>query len=106
MPEHPCDTEEHAMPAIEAQLAGALALMTGYSQSLQAAQHPLQRVRLGCRIDAILAELAACPQLSAGFRDVLAGLRRRWGEMNECSAAGAVLLGPSGGAFAAPERLQ
>lgn len=106
MTEQLCDTEEHAMPTIEAQLAGALALMTGYSQSLQAAQHPLQRMRLGCGIDASLAELAACPHLSPGFRDVLESLRRRWAEMNECSAAGAALLSRSTVAFAAPERLQ
>jgi hypothetical protein len=109
MPHPLSDTEEHAMPCIEGLLACTLALMTGYSQSLQAAEHPLQRVRLGARIDASLAQLAACPQLSQGFRDVLASLQQRWSGMTECSAAGASLRRPEtpgSSVFAAPERLQ
>ena len=44
---HPC--EEHELPCIEAVLAGTLALMTGYSQALQAELGPQQRVSMGKR---------------------------------------------------------
>ncbi len=109
MPQGSSDAEEHDMPCIEAMLASTMVLMTGYCQSLQAAQHPLRRIHLGCGIDATLKQLAAHPQLSDGFRDALAGLRRRWARMTECAAAGisdAVNHQPAAFAFSAPEQLQ
>ncbi len=88
---HPPDamTEEHELPAIEAVLAGTLALMTGYSQALQAELHPRQRVLMGEKIGDNLAMLVQHPQLSLGFRQVLLGLQRRWRAMGECTCEAA-----------------
>ena len=44
--------EEHELPCLEAVLAGTLALMTGYSQALQAELHPRQRIQMGEKIGA------------------------------------------------------
>jgi len=82
--------EEHELPCIEAVLAGTLALMTGYSQDLQAALSPQHRLRMGAKIGANLALLAEQPQLSAGFRQVLLGLQRRWHAMSECTSQAAL----------------
>ena len=109
--------EEHELPSVEAVLAGTLALMTGYSQALQAALHPQQRVSMGNKIGSNLALLVEHPQLSAGFREVLAGLRQRWLLMGECTAEAARECGapertparPEFGVrvqMAAPKRLQ
>lgn len=81
----PAGTEEHELPCLEAVLAGTLALMTGYSQALQAELHPQHRVCMGAKIGANLALLADHPMLSAGFREVLAGLQQRWHTMRECT---------------------
>lgn len=81
----PTQTEEHELPSIEAVLAGRLALMTGYSQALQAVLHPQQRLAMGAKIGANLALLVDHPQLSLGFRQVLLGLRERWQAMRECT---------------------
>ena len=80
------DAEEHVMPCTEAMLAFTLVLLTGYCQSLQAAQHPIRRMHLGAKIDASLAELARDPCLSPGFRDALASLHEHWSLMRECTA--------------------
>ena len=104
------DTEEHELPCIEAVLAGTLALMTGYSQALQAAAHPQQRLLMGHKIASQLELLADHGQLSSGFCDVLAGLSRRWRSMTACTEAAArdCLQAPCGGShcFDAPRRLQ
>ncbi|CAN5328038.1 hypothetical protein BH11PSE9_BH11PSE9_36630 [soil metagenome] len=81
--------EEHELPSVEAVLAGTLALMTGYSQALQAALHPEHRVAMGAKIACNLALLADHPLLSAGFQQVVAGLRGRWEAMGDCSMAAA-----------------
>lgn len=78
------DTEEHELPCIEAVLAGTLALMTGYSQALQAELHPDQRVRMGQKIGDNLGLLMQHPQLSLGFRQVAFGLQARWQAMSDC----------------------
>ena len=81
------EIEEHELPCIEAVLAGTLALMTGYSQALQAASHPEQRLLMGHKITRQLALLADHEQLSTGFRAVLDGLRQRWLSMSACTEA-------------------
>ena len=86
------DVEEHELPSVEALLAGSLALMTGYSQALQAELPPQARVRMGDRLLGNLAMLVDHPQLSLGFRQVLLGLHQRWEAMRQCT------LGPAGDA--------
>jgi hypothetical protein len=105
----PCDVddEEHHMPCIEAMLAYTLVLMTGYCQSLQAAQHPIRRMHLATKIDASLAQLARDPRLSEGFRAALANLHERWLLMRECTAAGSPEAARQVAmAMPAPEQLQ
>jgi len=82
---HHDEIEEHELPCIEAVLAGTLALMTGYSQALQAELHPRQRVLMGEKIGDNLTLLLQHPQLSLGFRHVLLGLHRRWQAMDACT---------------------
>jgi hypothetical protein len=77
--------EEYELPSIEAMLAGTLALMTGYSQALQAAQHPQQRVLMGSKIGRNIGQLAEHPQLSAAFKQVMQGLQQRWVLMTACT---------------------
>ncbi|MBS0444786.1 MAG: hypothetical protein JSR59_02440 [Proteobacteria bacterium] len=100
------DQEEHHMPCIEAMLAFTMVLMTGYCQSLQAAQHPARRLHLGAKIDSSLAELARDPHLSDGFRGALTSLHQRWQLMSACTAGAPddAWRYPSG--LPAPERLQ
>lgn len=83
------NTEEHELPSIEAVLAGTLALMTGYSQALQAEHDPAQRLRMGEKIGTNLSLLVDHPLLSLGFRQVLLGLQGRWQAMSECTALAA-----------------
>ena len=82
-------TEEHELPCIEAVLAGTLALMTGYSQALQAELDPGHRLRMGVKIGDNLALLMDHPMLSLGFRQVVCGLRGRWHAMSDCTAQAA-----------------
>ena len=58
--------EEHHLPPIEALLAATLALMTGYSQYLQAEANPSQRIRMGEKITHNLGVLSEHPLLSDG----------------------------------------
>ncbi len=81
--------EEHELPSVEAVLAGTLALMTGYSQALQADLHPQQRIQMGLKIGAHLEWLAEHPALSENFQRLLSGLRSRWRLMSECTAQAA-----------------
>jgi hypothetical protein len=81
--------EEHHMPAIEAVLAGTLALMTGYSQFLQAATNPAHRLSMGEKIAHNLAVLAGHPMLSSDCRCVLSQLHERWAVMSNCTVAAA-----------------
>ena len=83
------NTEEYELPSIEAVLAGTLALMTGYSQALQAERDPAQRLRMGAKIGENLSLLSDHSLLSLGFRQVLLGLRGRWQAMTECTALAA-----------------
>ena len=83
------DTLEHDLPPIEALLAATLALMTGYSQALQAATHPAQRLPIGAKIAANLAVLAEHPLLSSGFRQVTMNLLHCWTAMRECTEGAA-----------------
>lgn len=85
MSHRPADIEEHELPCVEAVLAGTLALMTGYSQALQAALGPRHRLTMGLKIGDNLSLLADHPQLSAGFRRVLLGLQRHWHAMSGCT---------------------
>lgn len=89
MAHRPADIEEHELPSIEAALAGTLALMTGYSQALQAELAPQHRVTMGLKIGDNLSLLADHPQLSPGFRQLLLGLQGRWHAMSECTAKAA-----------------
>lgn len=81
-----CCTEEHELPSVEAVLAGTLALMTGYSQALQADLHPEQRLLMGAKIGRNLALLQGHPLLSEAFQRILAGLHGRWLLMTACTA--------------------
>jgi hypothetical protein len=81
---HPRTTlEEHELPCHEAVLAGTLALMTGYSQALQAALDPQHWLRMGAKIGVSL--LADHPYLSPGYRQVLQRLQGRWQAIGECT---------------------
>ncbi|MEP6873686.1 MAG: hypothetical protein ABI887_04930 [Burkholderiales bacterium] len=110
-PQQQHEIEEHELPCIEAILAGTLALMTGYSQALQAELHPRQRVPMGAKIGDNLALLLQHPQLSLGFRQMLLGLHGRWRAMDACTrdAAGefeAADAFPTHARLSAAERLQ
>lgn len=83
--------EEHHMPSVEAVLAGTLALMTGYSQYLQAEANPAHRLGMGEKITNNLALLSGHPQLSAGCRRVLRQLHDRWAVMSSCTLESAVV---------------
>jgi hypothetical protein len=103
--------EEHELPSLEAVLAGTLALMTGYSQALQAELDPGQRLRMGLKIGDNLALLVEHPLLSPGFRQVALGLRHRWLAMSDCTALAAhdcACVGSVSGVrpLPAPKRLQ
>lgn len=67
-------SEEYELPAVEAVLAGTLALMTGCAQSSCLAQ----RRRMMDRIVDNMALLAAHPQLSSQFRCAVGRLRCHW----------------------------
>jgi hypothetical protein len=79
-------SEEYELPGNEAVLAATLALMTGYSQALQAAQHPQQRLLMGSKIGRNIGMLAEHPHLSAAFKRVMRGLQQRWVLMTACTA--------------------
>jgi hypothetical protein len=81
--------EEHELPSVEAVLAGTLALMTGYSQALQAELHPEHRLLMGAKIGNNLGLLTEHPMLSVNFRRILAGLQQRWMLMSACTAEAA-----------------
>lgn len=83
-------TLEHELPSIDALVGVTLALMTGYSQALQAAVHPAQRVVLGAKIGRHLALLVEHPRVSAGLADVLATLQRHWNAIVDCTDAAAL----------------
>jgi hypothetical protein len=96
--------EEHHMPGVEAMLAGTLALMTGYSQYLQAASDPAHRAGMGEKIAHNLALLAGHPQLSGDCRCVLWHLHERWAVMAGCTRdAGAACHAPQSSAGMAAE---
>jgi hypothetical protein len=85
-----CTTEEHTLPQVEALLAGTLALMTGYSQALLAAQQPEHRVLMGRKIGNNLQLLAEHPLLSTPFQTMLTSLKHRWSQMAACTAEAAL----------------
>jgi len=97
-------TEDHELPAVEAVLAGTLALMTGYCQSLQADLPPHNRVPMGRKIGENLALLADHPALTEAFQRVLLGLRARWLAMSDCTEG--ARPGSGTPAWGAPSRLQ
>jgi hypothetical protein len=66
--------EEYELPAVEAVLAGTLALMTGHAE----ARCPVQRRHMEVRIVANMALLADHPQLSGPFRCAVGKLRCHW----------------------------
>jgi hypothetical protein len=89
MPGCTADTEEHELPSVEAVFAGTLALMTGYSQALQAELHPEHRLLMGAKIGNNLGLLAEHPMLSINFRRILVGLQQRWMLISACTAEAA-----------------
>ena len=96
-------TDERLMPPVEAMLAGTLALMTGYSQFLQAEANPAHRIGMGEKITRNLALLADHPQLSPDCRCVLWQLSERWAVMSTCTLeAGALAAVPPDDAGAVP----
>jgi hypothetical protein len=85
--------EEYELPCREAVLAGTLALMTGYSQALQAEHDPAQRLLISLRIAQNLERLAGQAALSAPFRALSGKLAALWQQMASCTAgAGADCL--------------
>ena len=111
MPEQ--HVEEHELHSVEAVLAGTLALMTGYSQALQAELDPQGRIGMGEKVASNLGLLLDHPQLSLGFRQVLFGLQQRWLAMSECTRSAAQGCRPASEhkanavwPIAAPKRLQ
>lgn len=104
MTRHDPHTEEHELPSVEAVLAGTLALMTGYSQSLQADLPPQNRLPMSRKIGENLALLADHPALTETFQRVLLGLQARWQAMSECTEG--ALPRPGAWAGIAPTRLQ
>lgn len=98
--------DEHELPASEAVLAATLALMTGYSQALQADLHPQQRLLMGAKIGRNLALLADHPALSEGFQRIALGLRARWQLMSACTVQAEPARAEGLAPCAAPARLQ
>ena len=85
--------EEYELPCTEALLAGTLALMTGYSQALQAEHDPAQRLMISLRVAHNLERLAAQSALTAPFRALSGKLATLWQQMARCTAdAGAYCL--------------
>jgi hypothetical protein len=78
--------EEYELPRGEAVLAGTLALMTGYSQALQAEHDPAQRLVISLRIAQNLERLADQATLSAPFRALSGKLATLWQQMASCTA--------------------
>lgn len=66
--------EEYELPAVEAVLAGTLALMTGCAQT----RCPAQRRQMMNRIVGNMALLAEHPHLSDPFRSAVRNLRCHW----------------------------
>lgn len=101
---HPHD-DEVELPALEAVLAGTLALMTGYGQALQADVNPGHRLAMGAKVAHNLGLLAGHPQLSDNFRTVLARLGRHWQGMTCCTCDAACAADAAAGAAHAPALL-
>lgn len=78
-------SEEYELPAVEAVLAGTLALMTGFAE----AERPAHREQMTYRIVCNLALLADHPQLSVQFRCAVGKLRRHWQHLQEHGPDGA-----------------
>lgn len=78
--------EEYELPCSEAVLAGTLALMTGYGQSLQAERDPAQRLAISLRVAHNLDRLATQPALSEPFRALSGKLAALWRQMARCTA--------------------
>lgn len=78
-------SEEYELPAVEAVLAGTLALMTGCAE----ARCAVQRRQMMNRIVGNMALLAEHPQLSSQFRCALGKLRCHWELLLEDGPAGA-----------------
>jgi hypothetical protein len=106
MPTCPHLSEEHELPAVEAVLAGTLALMTGYTQALQAELNPEHRVAMGAKIGRNLCLLADHPALSEPFRRILLGLQARWQLISRCTLQAAPSVETHALRLAAPARLQ
>jgi hypothetical protein len=85
MPKRADLTDEVSLPSLEAMLAGTLALMTGYSQALQADQAPGSRVLMGVKIGKNLELLGHHPCVTDAFRRVMEGLQLRWTQMSACT---------------------
>jgi len=74
-------SEEYELPAVEAVLAGTLALMTGYAQ----ARCAVQRRAMVARIASNLALLGNRRHLSTQFRCAVSRLRSHWELMLEAA---------------------
>jgi hypothetical protein len=78
--------EEYELPSSEAVLAGTLALMTGYSQALQAERDPAQRLAISLRVAHNLERLTDQAALSEPFRALSGKLALLWRQMARCTA--------------------
>lgn len=78
--------EEYELPRAEALLAGTLALMTGYGQSLLADGEPQPRLAINQRIAANLEQISRVPELSPSFRALSQRLSALWHAMARCTA--------------------
>jgi hypothetical protein len=72
-------SDEYELPAVEAVLAGTLALMTGFAE----ADRPAQRGRMMDKVIGNLELLAGHPQLSMEFRCAVGRLRRHWEHLSQ-----------------------
>jgi hypothetical protein len=67
--------EEYTLPAVEALMAGTLALLTGYAQSAPECAH---RPLMAAKLVSNLFFLSGHPDLSNPMRTMVANLRTRW----------------------------
>lgn len=95
--------ESYTLPAVEALMAGTLALLTGYAQSAADCQHRRPMAR---KLVDNLQLLGQHPQLSAPMRILLGNLRTRWQIELARADTDAPALPPAPCWHAAPHRLQ
>lgn len=95
--------ESYTLPAVEALMAGTLALLTGYAQS---APHCKHRAPMASKLVDNLQLLGRHPQLSAAMRRMLGNLCTRWQLELERTCPDSRARQPTPLWHGAPQRLQ